>query len=67
MQACVPDLLREALNCLDQVNDADGTVRRMKSKVSTHLLGQPLLGHGVLFEIHYQCLLLACSEAFIQG
>lgn len=33
VQACVPDLLREALTCLDQVNDADGTVRRLKSKV----------------------------------
>lgn len=32
-QACVPDLLREALTCLDQVNDADGTVRRLKTKV----------------------------------
>uniref|UniRef100_A0A7I4E781 Nuclear pore protein n=1 Tax=Physcomitrium patens TaxID=3218 RepID=A0A7I4E781_PHYPA len=37
VQACVPDLLREALTCLDQVNDADGTVRRLKSKIANFI------------------------------
>ncbi|KAG0576106.1 hypothetical protein KC19_5G056000 [Ceratodon purpureus] len=37
VQACVPDLLREALICLDQVNDADGTVRRLKSKIANFI------------------------------
>lgn len=38
LQACVPDLLKEALTCLDQVNDADGTVRRLKTKVSLNFV-----------------------------
>jgi hypothetical protein len=41
VQACVPDLLREALTCLDQVNDADGTVRRLKSRVSFNYVVLP--------------------------
>lgn len=33
VQACVPDLLRVSLTCLDNVRDADGTIRALKSKV----------------------------------
>jgi nuclear pore complex protein Nup93 len=33
VQTCVPDLLRAALTCLDNVRDADGTLRALKSKV----------------------------------
>ncbi|RWW05818.1 hypothetical protein GW17_00030885 [Ensete ventricosum] len=34
VQACVPDLLKIALNCLDNVKDSDGTLRALKSKVN---------------------------------
>jgi nuclear pore complex protein Nup93 len=33
VQACVPDLLKLALNCMDNVRDTDGTLRAVKSKV----------------------------------
>ena len=33
VQACVPDLLKVALNCIDNVRDTDGTLRAVKSKV----------------------------------
>ena len=33
VQACVPDLLKVALNCADNVTDSDGTLRMLKSKV----------------------------------
>ncbi|KAJ4809671.1 Nuclear pore complex protein Nup93 [Rhynchospora pubera] len=35
VQACVPDLLRGALTCLDNVGDADGTLRALKSKIAS--------------------------------
>ncbi|URD90802.1 Nup93/Nic96 [Musa troglodytarum] len=34
VQACVPDLLKIALNCLDNVKDTDGTLRALKSKIA---------------------------------
>lgn len=33
VQACVPDLLRVALTCLDNVTDTDGSLRAMRAKV----------------------------------
>lgn len=33
VQACVPDLLKVALSCLDNVTDTDGTLRALKTKV----------------------------------
>lgn len=33
VQACVPDLLKVALNCLDNVTDTDGSLRAMRTKV----------------------------------
>jgi nuclear pore complex protein Nup93 len=33
VQACVPDLLMVALNCIDNVRDTDGTLRAVKTKV----------------------------------
>lgn len=33
VQACVPDLLKVALTCLDNVTDTDGSLRIMRSKV----------------------------------
>lgn len=32
-QTCVPDLLKVALTCLDNVPDTDGSIRAMRSKV----------------------------------
>ncbi|CAN6483165.1 unnamed protein product [Victoria cruziana] len=34
VEACVPDLLKVALTCLDYVPDADGMVRALKAKIS---------------------------------
>ncbi|KAJ8646306.1 hypothetical protein MRB53_008054 [Persea americana] len=34
VQACVPDLLKVALSCLDNVTDTDGTVRALKTKIA---------------------------------
>lgn len=33
VQACVPDLLKVALSCLDNVADTDGSLRAMRTKV----------------------------------
>lgn len=33
VQACVPDLLKVLLSCLENVRDTDGTLRAMKAKV----------------------------------
>lgn len=34
VQACVPDLLKVALSCADNVTDTDGTLRALKSKIA---------------------------------
>eukprot|EP00262_Sarcandra_glabra_P018015 TRINITY_DN634_c0_g2_i1.p1 TRINITY_DN634_c0_g2~~TRINITY_DN634_c0_g2_i1.p1 ORF type:complete len:334 (+),score=54.59 TRINITY_DN634_c0_g2_i1:95-1003(+) len=34
VQACVPDLLKVALSCLDNVADSDGTLRALKTKIA---------------------------------
>lgn len=33
VQACVPDLLRVAFSCLDNVTDTDGSLRALRTKV----------------------------------
>ena len=33
VQTCVPDLLRVALHCLDNVKDTDGSLRALRTKV----------------------------------
>ena len=33
VQACVPDLIRVALQCLENVSDTDGSLRALKTKV----------------------------------
>lgn len=33
VQACVPDLLKVALHCLDNVRDTDGSLRALREKV----------------------------------
>lgn len=33
VQVCVPDLLKVALTCLDNVTDSDGSLRAMRAKV----------------------------------
>ncbi|XVF75760.1 hypothetical protein PTKIN_Ptkin13bG0213100 [Pterospermum kingtungense] len=37
VQACVPDLLKIALTCLENVTDSDGSLRAMRAKISTFL------------------------------
>ncbi|KDO39523.1 hypothetical protein CISIN_1g039467mg, partial [Citrus sinensis] len=37
VQACVPDLLRVALTCLDNVTDTDGSLRAMRAKIANFL------------------------------
>ncbi|XP_072958935.1 nuclear pore complex protein NUP93A-like [Typha angustifolia] len=34
VQACVPELLKVALSCMDNVTDTDGTLRALKSKIA---------------------------------
>lgn len=34
VQACVPDLLKVALHCLDNVKDTDGSLRALRAKVN---------------------------------
>lgn len=33
VQGCIPDLLRAALTCLDNVTDSDGSLRALRAKV----------------------------------
>lgn len=33
VQACIPDLLKVALTCLDNVTDSDGSLRALRAKV----------------------------------
>jgi hypothetical protein len=35
VKACIPELLKVALSCLDNIPDVDGSIRRMRGKVST--------------------------------
>ncbi|GAB2227958.1 hypothetical protein Droror1_Dr00009787 [Drosera rotundifolia] len=37
VQACVPDLLRVALTCLDNVTDTDGSLRALRTKIANFL------------------------------
>ncbi|KAL5805438.1 hypothetical protein ACOSQ4_028171 [Xanthoceras sorbifolium] len=37
VQACVPDLLKVALTCLDNVTDTDGSLRAMRAKIANFL------------------------------
>ncbi|GAV83483.1 LOW QUALITY PROTEIN: Nic96 domain-containing protein [Cephalotus follicularis] len=37
VQACVPDLLKVALSCLDSVADTDGSLRAMRTKIANFL------------------------------
>ncbi|OMO51041.1 Nucleoporin interacting component Nup93/Nic96 [Corchorus capsularis] len=37
VQACVPDLLKGALTCLENVPDTDGSLRAMRAKIATFL------------------------------
>eukprot|EP00249_Psilotum_nudum_P024016 c29060_g1_i1 orf=572-3217(-) len=34
VQACIPDLLKVALTCLDNVSDSDGAIRALKTKIA---------------------------------
>lgn len=37
VEACVPGLLKDALNCLDEVTDTDGSLRAMRAKIANFL------------------------------
>ncbi|PON32442.1 Nucleoporin interacting component [Trema orientale] len=37
VQACIPDLLRVALTCLDNVTDSDGSLRALRAKIATFI------------------------------
>ncbi|KAL3533736.1 hypothetical protein ACH5RR_007257 [Cinchona calisaya] len=37
VQTCVPDLLRVALHCLDNVKDTDGSLRALRTKIANFL------------------------------
>lgn len=42
VQACVPDLLKVALHCLDNVTDIDGSLRALRTKVCLLILNLDL-------------------------
>lgn len=48
IQACVPDLLKVALNCLDNVTDSDGSLRALRTKVCI-----PVSKFICLFLVHF--------------
>ncbi|KAF4361141.1 hypothetical protein G4B88_027681 [Cannabis sativa] len=37
VQACVPDLLRVVLTCLDNVTDSDGSLRALRAKIASFI------------------------------
>ncbi|CAI9099390.1 OLC1v1036204C1 [Oldenlandia corymbosa var. corymbosa] len=37
VQACVPDIIRVALHCLDNVKDTDGSLRTLRTKIANFL------------------------------
>ncbi|XP_031383636.1 nuclear pore complex protein NUP93A [Punica granatum] len=37
VQACVPDILRIALTCMDNVSDTDGSLRALRAKIASFL------------------------------
>ncbi|KAL5069474.1 hypothetical protein RYX36_020361, partial [Vicia faba] len=37
VQACIPDLLKVALTCLDNVADSDGSLRALRAKTSSFI------------------------------
>ncbi|CAK8535698.1 unnamed protein product [Lathyrus sativus] len=37
VQACIPDLLKVALTCLDNVADSDGSIRALRAKISSFI------------------------------
>ncbi|KAG2371041.1 hypothetical protein LR48_Vigan05g218300 [Vigna angularis] len=37
VQACIPDLLKVALTCLDNVTDSDGSLRALRAKIATFI------------------------------
>ncbi|CAJ2661347.1 unnamed protein product [Trifolium pratense] len=37
VQACIPDLLKVALTCLDNVTDSDGSLRALRAKISNFI------------------------------
>uniref|UniRef100_A0A0D6QUL5 Nuclear pore protein n=1 Tax=Araucaria cunninghamii TaxID=56994 RepID=A0A0D6QUL5_ARACU len=37
VQACIPDLLKVALTCLDNIPDTDGTIRGMKTRIANFI------------------------------
>lgn len=54
VQACVPDILKVTLVCLENVKDSDGTLRSLKSKVSTlcFISSSKLLFHNFVFVLN---------------
>ncbi|XP_027339854.1 nuclear pore complex protein NUP93A-like isoform X1 [Abrus precatorius] len=37
VQACIPDLLKAALTCLDNVPDSDGSIRALRAKIASFI------------------------------
>ncbi|CAL5423551.1 unnamed protein product [Camellia sinensis] len=37
VQACVPDVLKVALHCLDNLTDSDGSLRALRTKIANFL------------------------------
>ncbi|KAK3039611.1 LOW QUALITY PROTEIN: hypothetical protein RJ639_027202 [Escallonia herrerae] len=46
VQACVPDLLKVALQCLDSVTDSDGSLRALRTKGLRNLVSEVVVGRN---------------------
>lgn len=49
VQACVPDLLKVALTCLDNVTDSDGLLRALRAKVCSSAMKEKILYITILY------------------
>lgn len=61
VQACVPDLLKVALHCLDNLTDSDGSLRALRTKVCLAVLRVDLS-----FSFYYLIWLLVYRDCRLQ-
>lgn len=51
VEACVPGLLKDALNCLDNVTDTDGSLRAMRAKVKPRFISLSIATSAIIIII----------------
>ncbi|KAH6819364.1 Nucleoporin interacting component family protein [Perilla frutescens var. frutescens] len=65
VEACVPGLLKDALNCLDNVTDTDGSLRAMRAKIANFLANN--LNRNWPRDLFKLSRLFLCSRIFFEG